>query len=74
MNIAYLLRGYNLDHGTDLETYVDGMPVNQPTKSRFRISAICCPVGRQRIAHFLWSGSQYSGILQRRDATLPSIQ
>jgi outer membrane receptor protein involved in Fe transport len=27
----YLLRGYNLDHGTDLETTVDGMPVNQPT-------------------------------------------
>jgi hypothetical protein len=27
----YLMRGYNLDHGTDLETYVDGMPVNQPT-------------------------------------------
>ncbi len=27
----YLLRGYNLDHGTDLETYVDAMPVNQPT-------------------------------------------
>jgi outer membrane receptor protein involved in Fe transport len=27
----YLLRGYNLDHGTDLETFVDGMPVNQPT-------------------------------------------
>src|SRR5580658_4487203 len=27
----YLLRGYNLDHGTDLETYVDGMPVNQVT-------------------------------------------
>jgi outer membrane receptor protein involved in Fe transport len=27
----YLLRGYNLDHGTDLETYVDGVPVNQPT-------------------------------------------
>jgi outer membrane receptor protein involved in Fe transport len=27
----FLLRGYNLDHGTDLETYVDGMPVNQPT-------------------------------------------
>lgn len=27
----YLLRGYNLDHGTDLETNVDGMPVNQPT-------------------------------------------
>jgi outer membrane receptor protein involved in Fe transport len=27
----YLLRGYNLDHGTDLETDVDGMPINQPT-------------------------------------------
>src|SRR5580693_6348788 len=27
----YLLRGYNLDHGTDLETYVDGVPINQPT-------------------------------------------
>src|SRR5579863_10089433 len=22
----YLLRGYNLDHGTDLATFVDGMP------------------------------------------------
>ena len=27
----YLLRGYNLDHGTDLQTSVDDMPVNQPT-------------------------------------------
>ena len=27
----YLMRGYNLDHGTDLETYVDGMPINEPT-------------------------------------------
>jgi hypothetical protein len=27
----FILRGYNLDHGTDLETYVDGMPINQPT-------------------------------------------
>ena len=27
----FLLRGYNLDHGTDLETYVDEMPINQPT-------------------------------------------
>ncbi len=27
----YLLRGYNLDHGTDLATFVDGMPVNAPT-------------------------------------------
>ncbi len=27
----YLLRGYDLDHGTDLATFVDSMPVNQPT-------------------------------------------
>jgi outer membrane receptor protein involved in Fe transport len=27
----FLMRGYNLDHGTDLDTYVDGMPINQPT-------------------------------------------
>jgi outer membrane receptor protein involved in Fe transport len=27
----YLLRGYNLDHGTDLATFVNGMPVNETT-------------------------------------------
>src|SRR5580698_1698671 len=27
----FLLRGYNLDHGTDLQTDVDDMPINQPT-------------------------------------------
>ncbi len=27
----YLMRGYNLDHGTDLATFVDDMPINQPT-------------------------------------------
>jgi len=27
----YLLRGYNLDHGTDLATFADGVPVNEPT-------------------------------------------
>src|ERR1700689_264146 len=27
----YLLRGYNLDHGTDLATFVDAMPGNEPT-------------------------------------------
>jgi hypothetical protein len=26
----YLLRGYNLDHGTDFATCVDGVPVNMP--------------------------------------------
>ncbi|MFL6550275.1 MAG: TonB-dependent receptor [Povalibacter sp.] len=27
----YFLRGFNLDHGTDLATTVDGVPVNMPT-------------------------------------------
>ena len=27
----YFLRGYNLDHGTDFATHVDGMPVNMRT-------------------------------------------
>jgi hypothetical protein len=27
----YFLRGFNLDHGTDLSTSVDGVPVNMPT-------------------------------------------
>jgi len=27
----YFLRGFNLDHGTDFATFVDGMPVNMPT-------------------------------------------
>src|ERR1051326_1557065 len=26
-----MLRGVDLDHGTDLATFVDGMPVNEPT-------------------------------------------
>src|SRR3569623_1763175 len=27
----YFLRGFNLDHGTDFATFVDGMPINMPT-------------------------------------------
>ena len=27
----YYLRGWNLDHGTDLATFVDDMPINLPT-------------------------------------------
>jgi outer membrane receptor protein involved in Fe transport len=27
----YLMRGYNLDHGTDLAVFVDEMPVNEPS-------------------------------------------
>lgn len=27
----FFLRGFNLDHGTDFATFVDGMPVNLPT-------------------------------------------
>lgn len=27
----YFIRGFNLDHGTDFQTRIDGMPVNSPT-------------------------------------------
>ena len=27
----YFVRGFNLDHGTDFQTRVDGMPINMPT-------------------------------------------
>ncbi len=27
----YFLRGFNLDHGTDFATFVDGVPINMPT-------------------------------------------
>jgi len=29
----YLMRGFNLDHGTNLGFYVDGMPINEPTNA-----------------------------------------
>jgi hypothetical protein len=29
----YFLRGYNLDHGTDFATFIDGVPVNMPTNA-----------------------------------------
>ena len=29
----YFLRGYNLDHGTDFATWIDGLPVNMPTNA-----------------------------------------
>jgi len=38
--IQYLMRGYNLDHGTDLETYLDGMPINQPTHAHGQGSTV----------------------------------
>jgi hypothetical protein len=29
----YFLRGYNLDHGTDFATFVEGVPINMPTNA-----------------------------------------
>ena len=29
----YFLRGYNLDHGTDFATFIDGVPSNMPTNA-----------------------------------------
>ena len=30
---AYLLRGFNLDHGTDIANFVDDMPINRPSNT-----------------------------------------
>jgi hypothetical protein len=32
----YFVRGFNLDHGTDFQTRVEGMPVNMPTHGTAR--------------------------------------
>ena len=29
----YLLRGFNLDHGTDIANFIDDMPINRPTNT-----------------------------------------
>src|SRR6202021_2515659 len=29
----YLLRGFNLDHGTDIANFVDDMPINRPSNT-----------------------------------------
>src|SRR5579872_7231859 len=29
----YLVRGFNLDHGTDIANFVDDMPINRPTNT-----------------------------------------
>jgi outer membrane receptor for Fe3+-dicitrate len=29
----YLVRGYNLDHGTDIANFIDDMPINRPTNT-----------------------------------------
>ncbi len=57
----YFLRGFNLDHGTDFATYVDGMPVNMPTHGHghgytdinFLIPEIIAQVTYQK-GHLLW--------------------
>ncbi len=33
----YFLRGFNLDHGTDFNTQIDGMPINMRTHGRVRL-------------------------------------
>ena len=37
----YFLRGFNLDHGTDFASYVDGVPVNMPTHAHGQGYADC---------------------------------
>jgi TonB-dependent receptor-like protein len=37
----YYLRGYNLDHGTDLAIFVDDMPINLPSHVHDKVTPIC---------------------------------
>ena len=34
----YFLRGFNLDHGTDFATWIDGMPANLPPRPMGRVT------------------------------------
>ena len=36
----YFVRGFNLDHGTDFQTRLEGMPLNMPTQGTARATRI----------------------------------
>ena len=59
----YFLRGFNLDHGTDFATCVDGMPVNMPhARARPGLHRPELPDSRTGLAHRLQEGP----VLRRR--------
>ena len=64
----YFLRGFNLDHGTDFATSVDGMPVNMPTpRPRPGLHRPELPDPRAGPAHRVPQGA----VLRDRTATSP---
>jgi outer membrane receptor protein involved in Fe transport len=60
----FFLRGFNLDHGTDLSTSVDGVPVNMPTHGHghgytdlnFVIPELVQSIDYRKGAHYAESG------------------
>lgn len=74
----YFLRGYNLDHGTDFASFVDGVPVNMPTNAHgqgysdlnFLIPEIVQQIDYQKGPYYANTGdfsSAGSGRIQYRD-------
>lgn len=60
----YLMRGYNLDHGTDLAVFIDGMPVNEPSHAHgqgyadinFMISQLATDVTYTKGTYYAYEG------------------
>jgi len=83
----YFLRGFNLDHGTDFSTRVDGIPVNMPTHAHgqgyadinFLIPELVDKVRYRKGTYFAdegnFSAAGAADIVYRRklDATLASL-
>ncbi len=83
----YFLRGFNLDHGTDFATYVDGMPVNLPTHAHghgytdlnFLIPELVDTIRYRKGPYFAEegdfssAGSARIGLVRRIDGTLASL-
>ena len=55
----YFLRGFNLDHGTDFDTYVAGMPVNMRyPRTRTGLHRSQLPDPGTRVPHRLFQGTR----------------
>jgi outer membrane receptor protein involved in Fe transport len=84
----YFLRGFNLDHGTDLAIYVDGMPVNMRTHAHgqgYADTNFLIPELAQGLAYrkgpyyasegdFASAGAIYLDIVDRLDKNFAQIE
>jgi hypothetical protein len=84
----YFLRGFNLDHGTDLAMYVDGMPVNMRTHAHgqgYADTNFLIPELAQGLAYrkgpyyasegdFASAGAIYLDIVDRLDKNFAQIE